>query len=166
MLLIFIPSHDRHSLLLETIQRLDAYYTNLGFTSVKLLCIDSSARRINYSVDFKINLSLQYEHKPGISLDEKFSLVATALRSSNFSWILLNPDDDVFLPSLAALKFITSNQNLGLKFLPSRYLFFRKSAQPSSGPNEDFLECWEGWSQQVHIAESELYMSEKLKNIQ
>lgn len=164
MLLIFIPSHNRHPLLLETIKQLDSHHASIGFSSVKILCIDSSDSRIIFPQDFKTKASLQYEHRPGLSLDEKFSLLATALKSSKFSWLLLNPDDDVFLPSRVALEFMVDDRSSGLKFLPSRYLFFRKSVHHASGADVNFLECWEGWAQQVHIAESNLQMYEKLKN--
>lgn len=166
MLLIFIPSHNRQLLLLETIKQLDSHYVSIGFSSVKILCIDSSDSRITFPQDFRTKTSLQYEHRPGLNLNEKFLLLAAALKSTKFSWLLLNPDDDVFLPSRVSLEFMGNDRNSGLKFMPSRYLFFRKSVHHASsvGADENFLECWEGWAQQVHIAESSLQMSEKLKN--
>ena len=157
-LAIVVPTHNRHDLLQATLSILFQQYSLMGF-NVKIYCYDSSDNPCSLN---SINFLIYYSHVPGLSLFEKLHRARYDLRdlAKNGGWLLLSPDDDLFLPSADLRGAIEKWEgNLNPAFIPSRYLFFKKDAYRAK-----YMRITEQWRHHICISQADLDPLNRLKN--
>lgn len=157
-LAIVIPTHNRHDLLLATLNILFEQYSLIGF-DVRVYCYDSS---FNPCPLDRVSGKIYYTHVPGLSVGAKIQRARYDLHdiAKSGGWVLLSTDDDLFLPSVSLRAAIEScEDNLAPAIIPSRYLFFKKDAY-----REKYTRIVEQWRHHVHISKAELDPLNRLKH--